>query len=202
MRSEVLRKERIGLRARNGSLGVLAMFVLRTRKSYQGGGKFHLRVVAVDGRAAQRDGFFHQSVAVDAGSGIGIHTHAVGHVWQILSDPLLVGFREIADVKPGQRIRMACGLRGSRASMKPREEFLGSDRVFARVESGTPQGFHANEDWRVLPKNLQRVAHELFSLLSLAAAKVPTVADPRQGLCLPNFNGMANERRPRLGDSC
>src|SRR5258708_15834117 len=103
MRSEVLRKERIGLRARNGSLGVLAVFVLRTRKSYQRGGKSHLRILAVDSGAAQRDGFFHQSVAVDAGSGSGIHTHAVGHLWPILSDPPLVRFPEIADVQPGQR---------------------------------------------------------------------------------------------------
>src|SRR6266567_3627373 len=51
MRSEVLRKEWIGFRARNGFLGVLAVFALRPGESDEGSGKFHLRIIAAESGA-------------------------------------------------------------------------------------------------------------------------------------------------------
>src|SRR6266704_7044720 len=56
MRGKVLRQQRIGLRARNGLLRVLRVFLAWTGKSNQRGSKFHLCVVA-----AKRNRLFHQS---------------------------------------------------------------------------------------------------------------------------------------------
>src|SRR5947207_3089942 len=99
---------------------------------------------------------------------------------QILADPLFVGFREIAHVKPGQRLGMAGGFRGSRAGMETREKFFRGDRVFAGVERGTAQRFHTNEDGSVRRENVQSVANEILSVVSFVAAEIPVMTGPGQ----------------------
>src|SRR5260370_15842137 len=173
---------------------MLAVLVLWTGQRDQGRSKFHLRV-----GAAQVERFFHQSVAVDAGGGILL---VFRNAHPALADPLFVGFREIAGVEPGQRVGVAGRFRGRRASIEPREKFFRRKWVFARVEGGAAKRLHSNEDRRVWAKNFERVPDEVLRVVIFATAQVPVVADPGQGLCLANFNGVTNERWARLGDAC
>src|SRR3989440_6133137 len=197
MAGKVQGQERIALGAGDGSLGVLVVFVLCTRESDKRGGKFHLCV-----RAAQSERLFHQGVAVDTCGWIGIHSHAISHVRQVLSEPLFVSFGEVAGVKPGQRVGVAGGFRRSRASVKPSQKFFRCEWVLARIESGAAKRFHSNEDGSVRPENIQRVADEVFRVVIFTTAEVPVVADPGQGLGLANFNGVANQGRTCQRDVC
>src|SRR5260370_42583975 len=86
--------------------------------------------------------------------------------------------------------------------MKPREEFFCGDGISARVQGGAAKRFHANEDRGTWRENFERVSDEVLRVVILAAAQVPVVTDPRQGLCLSNFNGVANERRAGLSATC
>ncbi len=61
---EVLSQERVGLRAGDGFLGVLLMFVCRAGESDQRGGKFHLRIVSTWGGAAQGERLLDQGIAI------------------------------------------------------------------------------------------------------------------------------------------
>src|SRR5712664_2673235 len=162
------------------------MFLLWTRESEQRGGKFHLWV-----RAAQTNRFFHKGVAVYAGGGILL---VFRNAHPALADPLFVGFREIAGVEPGQRVGVAGRFRGRRASIEPREKFFRRKWVFARVEGGAAKRLHSNENGSAWRENLQRVPDEVLRVVIFATAQVPVVADPGQGLCVANFDGVANER--------
>ncbi len=86
--------------------------------------------------------------------------------------------------------------------MKPREEFFCGDWISARVQGGAAKRFHANEDRRVWAENFERVPDEVLCVVIFAAAEVPVMTDPRQGLRLSNFNRVANERRAGLSDAC
>src|SRR5213082_3653528 len=66
MGGEILREQRVGLRAGDGFLRVPRVFVARTGKCDQRGGKFHLRVVSLEGDAAQRNRLLDHGVAVHA----------------------------------------------------------------------------------------------------------------------------------------
>src|SRR6266851_6640656 len=119
------------------------MFVCRAGESDQRGGKFHLRVVSIWGGAAQGERLLDQGIAIEARGGI---LFLLRNTHPRLSDPLFVSFREIADVKPCQGIRVARGFRRRGASVKPREEFFCGNGISARVEGGAAKRFHANED--------------------------------------------------------
>src|SRR5258708_38700683 len=93
---------------------------------------------------------------------------------------------------------MAGGFRGSRAGMKAREEFFGSDGVFAGVERGAAQRFHADEDRRAGCENFQGVPDGIFGVVILVAAEVPVVAWTRVEICLPVLTRVASMRRTIL----
>src|SRR6266571_6123909 len=86
--------------------------------------------------------------------------------------------------------------------MKPREEFFCGNGISARVERRAAKRFHANEDRGAWRENFERVPDEVLRVVILAAAQVPVMTDPRQGLCLSDFNGLANERRACLCNAC
>jgi hypothetical protein len=85
--------------------------------------------------------------------------------------------------------------------VEAREKLLRGDRIFTRIQSGAAQRFHSNEDGSVWRENFQRFPDEILSVVILATAEVPVVADPGQGLGLSNFYGVTNERRTRLCDN-
>src|SRR5260370_3521085 len=173
---------------------MVGVLVLWTGQRDQGRSKFHLRV-----RATQAKCLFYQSAAVDAGGGILL---VFRNAHRALADPLFVGFREVAGIEPGQGVGVAGRSRGRRASIEPREEFFRGERVFERVEGSAAKRLHSNENGRVWAKNFERVPDEVLRVVIFATAQVPVVADPGQGLCLANFNGVTNERWARLGDAC
>src|SRR6266496_3228717 len=75
-------------------------------------------------------------------------------------------------------------------------------QTMPRHQGGLAKRFHANEDWGAWRENFERVPDEVLRVVILAAAQVPVMTDPRQGRRLPDFNGVANERRAGLGDAC
>src|SRR6267378_5163872 len=86
--------------------------------------------------------------------------------------------------------------------MKPREEFFRGEWIFARVESCATKRLHSNKDRRVWAKNFERVSDEVLRVVVFPTTEVPIVADPGQGLCLADFNGVTNERRACQCDVC
>src|ERR1700736_457699 len=84
MAGEISREERIGFRAGDGFLHMVAMFRSGTGKGEESGGKLHLGIIA-----AELNGLLYESVAVDSG----------GWILGIFAEPLFVGFREIARIK-------------------------------------------------------------------------------------------------------
>jgi len=67
MAGKVLGQQRIALGAGDGFLGVLAMFVLRTRESDQRGGKFHLCVRAAQSERPFSPGRSRRHLRLDRG---------------------------------------------------------------------------------------------------------------------------------------
>ena len=97
------------------------MSALRRHDGDESGSEFHLWIWA-----AQAKSFFDPGISIKTVGGIG----CAGF------EPLVVGFGKIADVKPGERIRMAGGVRVGGASAKPGDQFFRDLRILAGIDGG------------------------------------------------------------------
>src|SRR5580693_2243664 len=176
MAGEILGEERVGFRSCQRFLDVVAMLLSWPGKGKERRGELHFGIIA-----AKPDSLLHESVAVDPAS-------------RILRrrKPLLVGFREIARIKIVESGR-STGLRRFRARGEPSKEILCGGRVFAGVERGATKRFHVHEDTGICGQDGERVRGKLGGVIALGAGEIPTVADPRKGLCRADVKGVANE---------
>src|ERR1051326_1566357 len=97
---------------------MISVLAPRTPQVDQRGGEFQLRI-----GSAKLDGLLPPGIPVETASWVGF---AIAH-------PLLVRFRQIANVKPSKSSHVS-GIRVVRAGLQSRDQFLRYLRILSRVD--------------------------------------------------------------------